>query len=93
MHFRRVCNSLVVLAILIAVATALIAPSIDMPDTVLREHHVASHSVGGHASNVLVHTGGSAPKEAYRVEGPSRASEIIHLAYRAYAQSSVVLRC
>src|SRR5258708_7311653 len=47
----------IALAVLIAVATVLIAPSIDMPETALREHHVTSHLVGDHSSGNLTSLG------------------------------------
>ncbi len=43
----------VVLAVLIAVATTLIAPTVDLPETVLREHHVVSHVGAEHALGKL----------------------------------------
>jgi hypothetical protein len=39
----------VAIAVLLAVAAVLIAPSVDLPETVLREHQVVSHARGGHA--------------------------------------------
>jgi len=92
-RFLQSINAFVILTILIAVATTLIAPSIDMPDTVLHEHQVASHSAGGHGSNTLVNLGISTPLEARRNEGASRSSEILHSPNCEYKQSSVVLRC
>jgi hypothetical protein len=43
----------VAMAVLLAVATVLIAPTVDLPETVLREHHVASHASGEHAQGEL----------------------------------------
>ncbi len=39
----------VALVTLIAVAVIFIAPTIDLPETVLREHQAASHHTGGHS--------------------------------------------
>ena len=44
----------VAIAVLLAVATVLIAPSIDMPETTLREHQVTSHSFGEHGAGGLL---------------------------------------
>jgi hypothetical protein len=49
----RIFRIAVAIAVLFAVATVLVAPTIDMPETVLREHHVASHSIGNHAAGNL----------------------------------------
>jgi hypothetical protein len=43
----------VAVAVLLAVATVLIAPTVDLPETVLREHHVVSHASGEHAQGKL----------------------------------------
>jgi hypothetical protein len=83
----------VILTILVAVATALIAPSIAMPDTVLREHHVSLHAVGAHAANNLLNTGLVVPDEAVKIENASHTLEIAHLSNSDHAQSSIVLRC
>ena len=90
---RLVFNAFIILAILIAVATALIAPSIDMPDTVLREHHFASHSAGGPTSGTLVSSGMSPGFWTGSDEGVSRPAETRRSPHLAYDQSSVIMRC
>ncbi len=92
-RFRQAFSVFVALTILIAVATTLIAPSIDMPDTVLHEHHVASHSAGGHASGSLMSSGISTAIEVYQNESASRSLDILHSPNSGYNLSSVVLRC
>lgn len=43
----------VAIAVVLAVATILIAPTVDLPETVLREQHVVSHASGEHAQGKL----------------------------------------
>jgi hypothetical protein len=90
---RPVFTLVIVLTILVAVATALIAPSIDMPDGVMREHHVASHSSSGHGTSNLVDSGKAVRIETSQDDGASRSSEILHLNIDEHTQSFVVLRC
>jgi hypothetical protein len=51
----------VVIAVLLAVATTLIAPTVDLPETVLREHHVVSHASGEHAQGKLQTSSNAGP--------------------------------
>jgi hypothetical protein len=51
----------VVIAVLLAVATTLIAPTVDLPETVLREHHVVSHARGEHAQGKLQTSSNASP--------------------------------
>ena len=90
---RPVFTLVIVLTILIAVATALIAPSIDMPDGVMREHHVASHASSGHGTSNLTNSGAAVRLEIGQVDGASRSSEVLHLYIGEHTQSFVVLRC
>lgn len=53
----RGVKTAVAMAVMIAVLTVLIAPSIDMPETVLREHHVAAHSMTSGTSGTLIVVG------------------------------------
>ena len=81
-----------VLAIMIAVLTVLIAPSIDMPDTVLREHHVAPHSMASGNSGTLTVVGMIPMAQAFH-------NDIVHVleSFRTlghgHGQTSLVLRC
>ncbi len=90
---RKAFSAIVILTILVAVSTALIAPSIDMPDGVLHEHHAAGHSAGGHGSNTLVNSGSSTPVEAHLDQSTSQIAEILHSPHSGHDQLSVVMRC
>jgi hypothetical protein len=89
----RTLRIAVALAVLFAVATVLIAPTIDMPETVLREHHVASHSIGNHASgNLKVSVGpGLMASVTHSVESYTSGSP--RVSSHARVESSQVLRC
>lgn len=80
-------------AVLVAVATVLIAPSIDMPETALREHHITSHSIEGHSSGNLTVEGKTAPSQSYLNPPAIRNSEHPELLNRGHKQSFTVLRC
>lgn len=90
---RHALNAFVILAILIAVATVLIAPSIDMPDTVLREHFVASHSAGVHATSPMVSAVISVLLVVHAQQSASRSSVTLQSTKSDYKQSSAVMRC
>jgi hypothetical protein len=51
---RRSFKIGVALTVLVAVAAVLIAPTIVMPMTTLRVHHVSSHTSAGHANGTLL---------------------------------------
>lgn len=89
----RVYTLAVILTILVAVATALIAPSIDTPDTVLREHHVSLHAAGAHNANNLSSTGSTIFNEAVQSGTAIHASETSSSSDIERTQSSFVLRC
>jgi len=79
-------------ALLVAVLTVLIAPSIDMPETVLREHHVVPHSMASNGSGTLTVTGTISVEQVFQdltiqTTGSSRVLDQIH------SQTSLVLRC
>jgi hypothetical protein len=86
-------SAAVVLTILVAVATVLIAPQVDMPDTVLRLHHVSSHSSGTHGSSNLLNTGIAILAEAPQSDDASRSSEGFYPQDGLHARLSVVMRC
>ena len=90
---RRAYTLAVILTILVAVATALIAPSIDMPDTVLREHQVSLHAAGTHAANNLLNTGVSSPGEAIQSDAASHDAEVSPSSHIGRTQTPFVLRC
>ena len=83
----------VALAVLLAVSTVLIAPTIDMPETALREHQVASHSYFEHGLGGLLalHTAdGSALLPSGTATHRSLNPQQSH---RSRVPSSLVLRC
>jgi hypothetical protein len=82
----------IVRAVLVAVLTVLIAPSIDMPETVLREHHVAPHSMASNGSGTLTVTGLISVEQVFQnltiqAVGSLKVLDQIH------SQTSLVLRC
>ena len=83
----------VALALLLSLAMVLIAPSVDLPETVLREHHVASHPLASHTTGGATVTGNDHPDQVHLAfsEVPTRA--ISSLQIRTYDKLSVVLRC
>lgn len=84
---------LVALAVLVAVATVLIAPSIDMPETTLREHHVTSHSAGDHSSGNLTSVGTAALLRVFQTIDAHPPLEGPQFSILGHSQSSLVLRC
>lgn len=83
----------IALAVLVAVATVLIAPSIDMPETTLREHHVASHSAGDHSSGNLTTLGTAALLRVFQTIDAHRTSDGPKSSSREHNRSPLVLRC
>jgi hypothetical protein len=67
-------------------ATVLIAPSTDMPETVLREHHVASHSTVNNSPGNLVVVAMVSDAHAFRLSEGSEVSD------HAHGHTSLVLR-
>jgi hypothetical protein len=57
----RIVRVGVAVAVLFAVATVLIAPTIDMPETTLREHSITSYASGGHVPGSLLASYGAGP--------------------------------
>ena len=81
-----------VVAVMIAVLTVLIAPSIDMPETVLREHHVAAHTMVNGNSGTLTLVGIIPVADALH----GRTVQLIdgsHNPERGHSNTSLVLRC
>jgi hypothetical protein len=83
----------VALAVLIAVATVLIAPTIDLPETTLREHQVVSHSSGEHAPGNLSMFSGLGLSALFAFMIAARLSPELSLWHRPRVPSSQVLRC
>jgi hypothetical protein len=84
----------VTLVLLITVATVLIAPTIDMPETTLREHRVASsHGSGEHTQGgfSIVSSASSFNWHAFEME--ERRSPDVQTSDRASGLSTIVLRC
>ncbi|WP_204101528.1 hypothetical protein [Occallatibacter savannae] len=82
----------VVVAVMVAVLTVLIAPSIDMPETVLREHHVAAHTmVNGNSGTLtvvgIISVADAIDGHAVLLNDGSRNPE------HGHSQTSLVLRC
>jgi len=80
------------MAVMIAVLTVLIAPSIDMPETVLREHHVAAHSIANSNSGTLTMVGIISVAEAFHNDTVHVAENSGNLEH-GHSQTSLVLRC
>lgn len=83
----------VALAVLLAVATVLIAPTIDMPETTLREHQVASHFCSEHAPGGLSTFAVAGTSALQPFGSASRFAVVPHLSKRLRVPSSVVMRC
>ena len=82
----------VIAVVLIAVLTVLLAPSIDMPETVLREHHVAAHSVVNNNAGTLTVVGMISGTEAFQ-NGSVDLAENSRTREHEHSQASLVLRC
>jgi len=82
----------VVAIVMMAILTVLLAPSIDMPETVLRERHVAAHSQVNNSAGTLTVVGTISLAEAFQnvtvhVVKHSQSRE------HGHSQTSLVLRC
>jgi hypothetical protein len=92
MFMSRAFKFGVVLAILFAVATVLIAPTIDMPETTLREHSASSHNSGEHAQDGFTIIS-SAPVNWHEFEMEAHRSSELKIPDRTSVHSTTVLRC
>ena len=81
------------LAVLLAVATVLLAPTIDMPETTLREHQVACHSCSEHVNGGLSTFSVTGASGLSPFGSTARFAVIPKLSKRLRVPSSVVLRC
>jgi len=88
----RWCQCVLALAVLIAVATVLIAPSIDMPDGMLRDHNVVTHSAGHVLGSLTVSTRVD-PTQTHHLRSAVRFSENRQGSSRGHDQRTLVLRC
>ena len=77
---------------MMAILTVLLAPSIDMPETVLREHHVAAHSVVNNNAGTLTVVGMISLAEAFK-NGTVDLAEKSRTHEHEHSQTSLVLRC
>ena len=93
MRVKGSFRTAIALAVLVAVATVLIAPSIDMPETTLREHHVTSHSASNNSSGNLTSLGTASLLRAFQTIDVNRPSDGPQFSTRGQSQSSLVLRC
>ena len=82
----------VVAIVMMAILTVLLAPSIDMPETVLREHHVAAHSVVNNNAGTLTVVGMISGAEAFQ-NGSVDLAENSRTREHEHSQASLVLRC
>ena len=92
MRTGRLFRIAISMAVMIAVLTVLIAPSIDMPETVLREHHVTTHSITNNGSGTLLVLGFVAGDQFGRSDS-LRSIESTPPADYGYGQTTLVLRC
>jgi len=93
MRVKGSFTTAIALAVLVAVAAVLIAPSIDMPETTLREHHVTSHSASNNSSGNLTSLGTASLLRAFQTIDVNRPSDGPQFSTRGQSQSSLVLRC
>ncbi|MBS1801814.1 MAG: hypothetical protein JST28_00525 [Acidobacteria bacterium] len=80
------------MAVMIAVLTVLIAPSIDMPETVLREHHVAAHAMVNSNSGTLTVVGYISRAETFHDDTAHVMEHSPNLEH-GHSKASLVLRC
>jgi hypothetical protein len=93
MRVKGSFRTAIALAVLVAVATVLIAPSIDMPETTLREHHVTSHSASNNSSGNLTSLGTASLLRVFQTIDAHRPSDGLQFSSWGHNQSSLVLRC
>jgi hypothetical protein len=90
---RRLPQIVIASLVLLAIATVLVAPSIDMPDTVLLVHHTGARAAGGHAAgNFTV----SETTYFSQVNWPGdalREIDSLLLSRGGHGQQAIVLRC
>ena len=89
---HRRARLLLVMTLLAAVLVVLIAPSIDMPETVLREHHVAPHAMANNGSGTLAVTGLISVEQVFQ-DLTIQTLGSFWILDQMHSQTSVVLRC
>src|SRR3569833_989188 len=82
----------VVIAVMAAVLTVLIAPSIAMPETVVREPHVASHSMASSCAGTLTIAELISIVQVFK-DDTVQALEHFRIPDYAHGHASLVLRC
>ncbi len=84
----------VVLVTVIAVATVLIAPTIDMPGTTLREHSVSSsHGSGEHLHGGFLIVSSASLSNWHAFEGEKHGPPDVESSDRTRVPAATVLRC
>jgi hypothetical protein len=84
----------VVLTLLLAVLTVQIAPTVDLPETMLRDHRVvSSHSSGEHAPGGFSVVSSASHSQWRALEKEDRLSPETQPSDHARVSSSRVLRC
>jgi hypothetical protein len=83
----------VAMAVLLAVAAVLIAPNVDLPETVLREQHVVSHASGEHAQGKLQASSNTDPSRPLIGAAGSDLPVVLRTTDRADLKPFRVLRC
>jgi hypothetical protein len=79
--------------LLVDVVTIQIAPTVDLPETVLHEHHVASHSARSHTTGNLIVPGTNGSLQTYFKNNPLPVIETARFSEREHGQQFLVLRC
>jgi hypothetical protein len=81
-------------AALVCVLAIFIAPMIDMPETVLREHHrVSSHTVSGHVVGTFSAVSSSLPVDARPAIDADATAANLRVSGEASSATPLVLRC
>ena len=81
-------------AALVCVLAIFIAPMIDMPETVLREHHrVSSHTVSGHVVGAFSAVSSTLPVDARPTIDAGFTAANLRVSEAGPSATSLVLRC
>jgi len=90
---ERLSQSVIAFLVFLAIATVLIAPSIDMPDTVLLVHHTGARACGGHASGNLTVSETANSSQVNWIISALRETESLPSSRGGHGQQTIVLRC
>ncbi len=95
MHFNmsRAFKVGIVVAVLIAIATALIAPTVDLPETALREHQIRLPMSGEHVLGSILAIPTTSLFQTQLLEVTAYATLDVQFLDGARVPSSRVLRC